>query len=76
MLRSLQQLFLNGNNFSGSILNAFGNLSVLEYMSLSSKKLSSIIPASLLSMGSLAEIDLSHNSLSGELPTNVTGLSR
>ncbi|GJN28144.1 hypothetical protein PR202_gb16231 [Eleusine coracana subsp. coracana] len=72
-LRSIQQLFLSGNNFFGPIPNTFGNLS-MEYMSLSFNKFSSIIPASLLSMGNLVELDLSHNSFFGELPSDVSGL--
>ena len=71
---SLERLFLQANNFLGSIPSFFGNLSLLEIIDLSNNQLSSTIPASLLHLDKLIKIDLSHNLFVGALRVDFSSL--
>jgi hypothetical protein len=75
-LESLQQLFLQGNKFLGSVPDSIGNLSWLEHIDFSQNQLGSTIPASLFRLEKLIHLDLSHNLFTGELPGDVGGLKQ
>ncbi|KAF7081875.1 hypothetical protein CFC21_085780 [Triticum aestivum] len=70
MLRNIVVLELQDNKLSGSIPDAMGNLTMLEYITLSYNHLSSNIPSSLFH-GNLIGLDMSHNSLTGALPSDL-----
>ena len=69
-LSVLIKLFLEENKFEGSILSSLGKCQNLLVLSLYSNKLSGTIPAEVVGLSSLAVyLDVSHNALSGTLPT-------
>ncbi|TVU04359.1 hypothetical protein EJB05_50070, partial [Eragrostis curvula] len=64
LLKSLQQLSLKENKFFGSIPNSVGNLTNLQHFSF------------LFHLDKLIYLNLSHNSLVGTLPDDVSGLKQ
>jgi Leucine-rich repeat (LRR) protein len=60
MLQSLLELLLDDNEFSGTIPDGLGNLSMLQLLSLSYNQLSLTIPPSLFHIDSLVELDMSN----------------
>ncbi|KAL7241969.1 hypothetical protein ACSBR1_014527 [Camellia fascicularis] len=73
-LRNLGDLRLNQNELFGLIPECLGNIASLRYIYLDSKKLTSIIPTSLWSLKDLLEINLSSNSLNGNLSPQIGSL--
>nr|ABN08638.1 Leucine-rich repeat, plant specific [Medicago truncatula] len=71
----LRLYYLYGNMFSGTIPSSLGNCSKLEDLELSFNRLRGKIQASIWRISSLVHILVHHNSLSGELPFEMTNLS-
>ncbi|XP_059660853.1 putative receptor-like protein kinase At3g47110 [Cornus florida] len=63
----LEQLYLQGNSFRGSI-PALSHLENIGYLDLSSNNLSGQIPQYMVNLSSLVYLNLSFNNLEGELP--------
>lgn len=72
---SLQNLFLSGNNFTGTIPESLSSLKSLSVMSLNNNLLSGKIPDVFQDLGLMINIDLSSNNLSGPLPPSMQNLS-
>ena len=74
----LQDLFLDGNSLStgDQVIHEeeIGNLTSLQYLSLSGNKFSDTILLSVLCLKRLEYLDLSHNCLSMEIPTEIGNL--
>ncbi|PON32290.1 LRR domain containing protein [Parasponia andersonii] len=67
---------LSGNFYvNGSIIDTLGNITSLEYLSLSNTRLEESIPESFGKMSSLSRLDLSYNKL-GEIPKSIWNLPR
>ncbi|KAL3639730.1 hypothetical protein CASFOL_014698 [Castilleja foliolosa] len=76
----LQKLYLSSNKLNGDVSDSFGNMSgcflgSLEYLSLSTNQLSGHLTRQFGEFTSLYTLDVSANSLSGEIPTNIGNLS-
>ena len=61
-------MILSGNNLSGSIPAAFGNLTSLQYLSLDNNSLTGGIPSELSNLVNLERLRLNNNRLSGTIP--------
>ncbi|KAL3511996.1 hypothetical protein ACH5RR_024713 [Cinchona calisaya] len=71
-LRSLRHIKLDGNNLSGPIPDSFSFLANLTLVSMSGNKLNGTIPPSFFSNCTLLHnVDLSENSLSGNIPPEI-----
>ena len=68
VLNRVQTLSLPNNNLTGSLPNAFCDLSRLEYIYLNNNSLSGTIPACIGNAVSINSINLSNNNLSGIFP--------
>eukprot|EP01040_Poterioochromonas_malhamensis_P017978 gene17978-20838_t len=68
ILEEFSYLDVDGNDFTGS-LPAFPSSSMLEIVYASSNELTGTIPASILSIPTLVDLELSNNLLSGQLPS-------
>ncbi|XP_071904215.1 receptor kinase-like protein Xa21 [Coffea arabica] len=73
-LHSLGLLQLSQNQIFGSIPECLGNMTNLRQIFLGSNRLTSMIPATLLSMKDLQILNLSSNFLSGSLPLEIGNL--
>ena len=71
---SVTYLYLSGNDLSGTIPAAVGELTKLEHLSLSDNELSGSIPAALGDLSNLVTIGLWSNELSGGIPVELGGL--
>ncbi|OQX13285.1 MAG: hypothetical protein BWK80_42990 [Desulfobacteraceae bacterium IS3] len=67
----LTTLNLNENNLTGSIPEAIGDFTKLQYLSLKGNGLTGDIPSKLWTLSALKEIDLSGNGLTGKLPEGL-----
>ncbi|CAM6012525.1 unnamed protein product [Sphagnum balticum] len=72
---SIQQLNLEGNQFSGNILYSPQQLSKLTNLNLSHNQLVDAIPDIFTNLDNLQTLDLSFNSLSGPLPGSLGDLA-
>ncbi|KAG7579923.1 Serine-threonine/tyrosine-protein kinase catalytic domain [Arabidopsis thaliana x Arabidopsis arenosa] len=72
---SLQNLFLSGNKFTGTIPESLSSLKSLSVMSLNNNLLSGKIPDVFQDLGLMINLDLSSNNLSGPLPPSMQNLS-
>ncbi|KAE9591977.1 hypothetical protein Lal_00038326 [Lupinus albus] len=71
-LSSLTKLYMELNYFEGSIPSSLGNCHKLLLLGLHRNKLTGTIPKEVIGLSSLADyFDVSNNSLSGTLPTEV-----
>ncbi|XP_027063249.2 uncharacterized protein [Coffea arabica] len=73
-LHSLGLLDLSQNQFFGSIPECLGNMTNLRQIFLDSNRLTSVIPAKLLSMKNLEILNLSSNFISGSIPLEIGNL--
>ncbi len=69
-------LKLYGNNLSGVIPSAIGNLSKLRYLKLTHNQLTGAIPRELAQLSELEVLDLSSNQLSDIIPAELAQLSK
>ncbi|WRX34147.1 Leucine-rich repeat - like 10, partial [Theobroma cacao] len=67
-LTNLNELQLDGNNFSGRIPNVLSNCSALHTLDLSNNHIFGTIPSWMGNMSSLSTLDLSKNHLFGRIP--------
>ncbi|CAL0304421.1 unnamed protein product [Lupinus luteus] len=71
-LTSLTKLHMELNYFEGSIPSSLGNCQKLLVLALFGNKLTGTIPKEVMALSSLSELlDVSYNSLSGTLPTEI-----
>ena len=70
-LASLEGLYLDGNQLTGSIPPELGNLSNLTGLYLSNNQLSGEIPPELGNLSNLTALYLSDNQLTGRIPPEV-----
>ncbi|KAL6603890.1 hypothetical protein ACP70R_044251 [Stipagrostis hirtigluma subsp. patula] len=74
-LSQLSELYLQENNLSGPIPGALGRCKNLDKLNLSCNNFDGSIPKQLFTLSSLSEgLDLSHNQLSGQIPTEIGSL--
>ncbi|KAJ6417162.1 hypothetical protein OIU84_002962 [Salix udensis] len=73
-LSSLKTLVIYGNQFSGHMPDAFGNLTHLEHFDAHSNMLSGPLPSTLSFCSKLHVLDLRNNSLTGPVDLNFTGM--
>nr|KAJ3420416.1 hypothetical protein HK105_005694 [Polyrhizophydium stewartii] len=69
------RLYLDHNQFTGSIPDSLGKLTALTALSLNNNQLSGPIPSSLGNLAQLQSLDLSGNQLSGEVPSSLGSLT-
>ncbi|XVE79425.1 hypothetical protein DITRI_Ditri14bG0057600 [Diplodiscus trichospermus] len=74
-LKTLVELDISGNKFSGQIPSTIIECSSLEILSLGKNHFDESIPFSLSSLKSIAKIDMSNNRLSGQIPKYLEKLS-
>ena len=70
------ELDLNGNNLTGTLPSAIGNLASLKWLSLSHNQLSGSIPVEIGNLTDLGRLYLDSNSLSGAIPAEIGNLTR
>ena len=70
------ELDLNGNNLTGTLPSAIGNLASLKWLSLSHNQLSGSIPVEIGNLTDLRRLYLDSNSLSGAIPAEIGNLTR
>ncbi|KAJ8764110.1 hypothetical protein K2173_005015 [Erythroxylum novogranatense] len=76
-LSQLFNLHLDGNNFEGNFPSAIGNCQSLVELYASENKFSGTMPKEILSLPSLSKsLNLSWNSLTGHLPTEVGNMKQ
>ncbi|KAL7124558.1 hypothetical protein ABFS83_14G056300 [Erythranthe nasuta] len=73
-LDSLVYLYLNHNNFSGTIPECLGNVTSLRNLYLDSNMLTSTIPSSVWRLADLLKLNFSSNLLSGFIPLEIGNL--
>ncbi|XP_051136821.1 probable LRR receptor-like serine/threonine-protein kinase At1g74360 [Andrographis paniculata] len=72
-LRRLTFLDLSGNHFGGDVQPIFGRLAQVRYLLLHKNSYTGgIVASGVLSLPSIARLDLSHNDFSGPLPVEVS----
>ncbi|KAK9023532.1 hypothetical protein V6N11_003750 [Hibiscus sabdariffa] len=74
-LSSLQELYINTNQLTGSIPSSFGYLKNLRLLYLSTNSLSGSLPYELGQMKSLTDLVLYRNNLSGFIPASLGNLT-
>ncbi|WCJ31796.1 Leucine-rich receptor-like protein kinase family protein [Euphorbia peplus] len=70
-LKSLQNLSLSGNHFTGRIVPALGSISSLQYLDLSNNNFSGPIPARIAELWNLKYVNLSVNAFDGGFPVDL-----
>ncbi|XP_065873711.1 probable inactive receptor kinase At5g10020 [Euphorbia lathyris] len=70
-LKSLQNLSLSGNHFTGRLVPALGSISSLQYLDLSHNNFSGPIPARIAELWNLKYINLSVNGFDGGFPVDL-----
>ncbi|KAL4653739.1 hypothetical protein ACB092_01G327200 [Castanea dentata] len=74
-LHNMEGLYLNSNQFNGSIPIEIGNMKSLTYLNLSNNNIVGEIPIELANCYSLANLSLSHNYLNGSIPSQFSDLN-
>jgi hypothetical protein len=74
ILRSLTELYLNGNSFAGTLPTQLGVLTALSKLVISSNFFSGTVPNEIYRLSQLTWLSLAHNSLSGSVSTLVGNL--
>lgn len=72
---SVTEIWLDGNNLTGSLPAAIGGLPNLEVLYLANNSLTGQLPAELLTLTKLRTIGLSRNVLGGEIPASIGALT-
>eukprot|EP00750_Incisomonas_marina_P003842 INCI13419.1.p1 GENE.INCI13419.1~~INCI13419.1.p1 ORF type:complete len:1236 (+),score=245.68 INCI13419.1:428-3709(+) len=75
-LQGLTQLWLNDNQFTGSIPTQIGELSSLQVLMLQNNRLSGPLPSDLGRLLQLSELNIETNALTGTLPTELGQLQQ
>ncbi|XP_002532041.2 probable inactive receptor kinase At5g10020 [Ricinus communis] len=70
-LKSLQNLSLSGNRFTGRIVPALGSVSSLQYLDLSDNNFSGPIPGRIAELWNLKYVNLSRNGFEGGFPVGL-----
>ena len=74
-LSNLQNLYLQGNGFSGQIPDIFSNLANLRVLWLDNNNFEGQIPESIWQLGNIRELYLEHNNLSGQISSSIENLT-
>ncbi|AES86912.2 leucine-rich receptor-like kinase family protein, putative [Medicago truncatula] len=69
-------LFLNNNNFSGTLEDVLGNNTRLETLSISNNSFSGTIPSSIGMFSNMWALLMSKNQLEGEIPIEISSIWR
>jgi len=72
----MEVLFLNNNNFSGTLEDVLGNNTQLFMLSISNNSFSGTIPTSIGMFYRIAVLLMSENLLEGEIPIEISNMSR
>ncbi|MFV0395987.1 MAG: toxin Cry1Ac domain D-VI-related protein [Coprobacillaceae bacterium] len=72
---NLTAVYLEGNQFSGTIPSGIGNLTSLQYLYLYDNQFTGSVPSTLGNLTSLRIFYLQNNKLSGEIPSTLGNLS-
>lgn len=75
-LKSLQNLSLSGNFFTGRVVPALGSMSSLQYLDLSNNKFIGPIPDRITDLWGLNYLNLSMNGFKGGFPGNLRNLQQ
>ncbi|KAL2931796.1 Receptor-like protein 19 [Bienertia sinuspersici] len=75
-MKSLKNLYLQQNKFTGLIPSSIGKLVSLESLELNNNSFSGEIPSSIVKLVSLDTLYLHDNSFSGEIPTTIGTLKK
>ncbi|KAH6761473.1 hypothetical protein C2S52_018906 [Perilla frutescens var. hirtella] len=70
-LGSLEDLILDGNKFSGHLIDQFGEFKSLKNLDLGSNSLSGAIPICLGNLSSLEDLSLDDNKFTGNIPESM-----
>jgi Leucine-rich repeat (LRR) protein len=63
-------LSVSNNNFTGTLVDAFGDLKAMDTLDLGQNRFSGTVPATIFSISSLRLLYLSSNSFIGNIPAN------
>ncbi|CAO2827494.1 unnamed protein product [Amaranthus hypochondriacus] len=75
-LKMLQNLSLQGNNFTGRLVPQLGSMSNLQYLDLSGNSFIGRIPDRIHDLWNLQYLNLSHNQFSGGYPAGIRNLQQ
>ncbi|KAJ0975197.1 hypothetical protein J5N97_017162 [Dioscorea zingiberensis] len=75
-LKSLLNLSLSNNSFSGRLVPSLGSMNTLQVLDLSANRFYGPVPARITELGGLNLLNLSHNRLSGGIPAGFQNLQQ
>ena len=73
---NMEYLYLNNNNFSGTLEDVLGNDTGLTLLSISNNSISGTIPSSIGMSSNMIFLIMSENLLEGEIPIEINNMSR
>jgi Leucine-rich repeat (LRR) protein len=73
-LKQLRELFLDDNDFTGTIAPEIGQLVNANYLALAENHLTGVIPSTFGMMSNLQRLDLQFNNLVGRVPQQLINL--
>ena len=76
MIICIELFSVSSNNFTGTLVDAFGGFDMLDTLDLGQNKFSGTVPATIFSVPSLRLLYLSSNKLTGNIPANFGNASK
>jgi Leucine-rich repeat (LRR) protein len=73
-LKQLKELFLDGNDLTGTIPPELGQLVNATYIALAENELTGVIPPAFGMLSNLQRLDLQFNNLVGQVPQQLSNL--